>query len=614
MMKNVPIRPKRPGSPLRTIVIGRLSKPKDTDEQTEETIESSYAFAERFLADVYQGPLEIRHLGEQISGMVADRASILGAIELIESGQWDLVLAEDLSRIYRNPRHQYIFVQDCVDAGTRLICVADVLDTADDNWKMMLGAATLRHGLYVPDTRRRVRRTATHAFHRGGMVMKLKFGYRKLTREEAATGEFGPVGLRIAKRPELTKYLLEIRRRLMETRCPARVIEWLNKAQVPTGPYVKDGIWKLVILKSLLQDPILHGTRVFRRTVYNAVYRTGLYRRDPNPEPKTEDYPEFAHMTREEQESMLEAVGWEIDYRVTQPKRESPRKCVRRTQSIWPGQAATCAACEGPMLIYGDFLKCKKSLKEHGGVCWNHVQVDLQLTRDLLLQWLLEKLGAIPAAKAAMMDAAWEVIQVEHEEKCDERGRIENEIRQLKTQQANLSSAIALGGDLEGLVKHLEVTENQLAHWRGKLEAAASDAGDLAALPDRVVLEARAPEVLKLLLDTSYDFAGVIREFFPTFMIQPIQTLNSGQVYPRGRLAFCPSMLASDGGAATEVVFDLFRIPDPIRLKPQIVAARARVPRPTLRQIASELDTNECVEITLRNNPTGSCCRERVGH
>jgi len=71
--------------------------------------------------------MDIRCPTEQESGMVADRATVVEALSLVESGEWDLVITEDLSRIFRNPRHQYTFVQDAVDAETRVICVGDGL-------------------------------------------------------------------------------------------------------------------------------------------------------------------------------------------------------------------------------------------------------------------------------------------------------------------------------------------------------------------------------------------------------------------------------------------------------------------------------------------------------
>lgn len=184
-MRNVPLTPKVVGGPLRVIIVGRIS----TIHQPETNIQASYRYVEEYMARCYQGPLEIRHLGERASGMVAERQTIMEAMELIASGEWNLVIAEDLSRIFRNPRYQYMFVQDAVDAETRVICIADNLDTADEHWETMMGVACVRHGSVIPDTRRRVKRTATDSFHNGGIVQKVKFGYRKLNKEGAASGQ-----------------------------------------------------------------------------------------------------------------------------------------------------------------------------------------------------------------------------------------------------------------------------------------------------------------------------------------------------------------------------------------------------------------------------------------
>ena len=114
---NVPLIPRDPNGKLVVVVIGRISTP----DQDKENIDASYRVVKKYLAD-----------------------------------------------IYRNPRHQYNFVQDAVDAGTRVICIGDNLDTADENWEVSMGTAALRHGLFIPDTRRRIRRTATDSFHKGG--------------------------------------------------------------------------------------------------------------------------------------------------------------------------------------------------------------------------------------------------------------------------------------------------------------------------------------------------------------------------------------------------------------------------------------------------------------
>ena len=129
---SVPFQPKHPDGKLRAIVIGRIS----TEHQKEESIDASFRYVREYLARIYDGPAEIEYLGERASGMLADRATIRQAEELISSRRIDLVIAEDLSRIYRNPRLQYDFVQNAVDHGWRVICIADNLDTATDHWRL----------------------------------------------------------------------------------------------------------------------------------------------------------------------------------------------------------------------------------------------------------------------------------------------------------------------------------------------------------------------------------------------------------------------------------------------------------------------------------------------
>jgi DNA invertase Pin-like site-specific DNA recombinase len=116
-----PLIPKNPNAPLRVLVVGRIS----TTHQNIENIEASYRYVEEYLDRIYQGPKEMRHLGEQASGMRTDRGTIVEAEEEIATGTWDLVITEDLACLYRNPRHQYVFVQDAVDHDTRVICIGD---------------------------------------------------------------------------------------------------------------------------------------------------------------------------------------------------------------------------------------------------------------------------------------------------------------------------------------------------------------------------------------------------------------------------------------------------------------------------------------------------------
>ncbi len=120
-MVATPLVPKNPAGPLNVVAMGRIS----TVHQDIDNIEASHRYIQDYLSHIYKGPMQVTLLGEQASGMLTDRATIREAEDLVASGKVDLMIAEDLARIYRNPRHQYSFVQDCVDQGTRVICVGD---------------------------------------------------------------------------------------------------------------------------------------------------------------------------------------------------------------------------------------------------------------------------------------------------------------------------------------------------------------------------------------------------------------------------------------------------------------------------------------------------------
>jgi hypothetical protein len=572
-----PLIPKKPGGPLVAVVLGRLSKGKETIEDTEITIESSMAVAREFLSKMYKGPVEFHCLGEEMSGMIADRASILETYDLADSGKCDVVIIEELRCSYRNPRLQYEFAQNIVDMRVRLISIADSIDSECEDFDEMLAIATFRHGVVVPEARRRSRRTAKTKFHEGGMVFKVGFGYRKLTKEEAKSGEYGPVGLREAKVPEHTPIIHEMRRIFMETKSPATALAWLRKENISLGPYVIKGKWTRQHLKRLVCDPKLHGGRMFRRKIFTRIYRTGKFRRDSNPEPEQHYVPELAHMAREEQESMLAAVGWRIRWNDCDGTRPSPRRGIPRYKSVWPAYACQCGACKLPMVISGDHLRCPRCLKVNGRTCWNRVEVPLETLRQQVHAWLLKQFDSCPAARQAFVDAAWTEMQQRQRKSSTREEKLRAKLAELKTQIGNVKKAIRMGGKLKSLVGDLKQLEKKYRKLRAKLRKQPAD-GLTASCLTKEDVDSQLSAVLMRLMCKSYDFNQIMRQFFPEFVIIPVQALDTGQVHPRGKLRFVtdPSRPLEEPGNSVEVTFDLFTPPVHIGLLPKIRETYAR--------------------------------------
>jgi DNA invertase Pin-like site-specific DNA recombinase len=416
--------------------------------------------------------MEVTQLGEQASGMLTERATILQAEDLVASGTVDLVVAEDLARIYRNPRHQYNFVQDCVDIGTRVICIGDNLDTADENWEITMGAATLRHGLHIPDTRRRVRRTATHCFHKGGMVQKFRYGYRKLTREEAASGEHGPKDLRIIKRSECTPIIREMMNRILRGNRFAAVADWLNAEGIAPGPYVVSRRWSARLVVGLLDDPILSGTRTFRDSIYRPIFKTGKHKPVKNSKPEIAFYPELAHLSAEEHKTLRREIARrraEVRAKDAKPQRQG----MPRSRSIWPGRACRCGICGGLMYYIGAQLRCKNALPCNGQTCWNHVLVSAEFTRQRVVAWLVEHVESVPELRQAMLEIVWRQLERTSGGHMPRRD-LAREIASLERQAANLAVAIAEGGQMQALVQKLRAVEETLETTRAAQRSEAS--------------------------------------------------------------------------------------------------------------------------------------------
>lgn len=595
----VPLTPKDPRGPLRVLMLGRIS----TIHQDIENIRASYRYVEGYLNQIYKGPLHVKRLGERGSGMRTDRPSIVEAERDIETGTWDLVIMEELSRAYRNPRHQSAFVQDAVDAGTRVICIGDNLDTADEQWETSLLAATLRHGLVIPDTRRRVRRTAHHAFHRGQMVLKYRFGYRKLSKEEADSGRFGPRGLRIAKVPEATPTILEMCRRVRDGSTYTAVANWLNDEEIAPGPYSARKTWTGRLVQDLLRDPILHGTRSFGVVKSQPFFRTGKSKRRKNPDgPETEHHSELAHLSEPEHAELLQVMGRRAARRTRATGPDHPLYNRPRSQTIWPGQHPHCAICNAQMYrVDKDELKCRNAFIPGAVPCWNHVQVNCQIVRDKVIAVVMGHCDRVPEFRRALADAAWAELEVKRRRQSLTVCKLDDEIAELERRAANLAEAISQGGQLEALLKPLAAIERSLKDARQRRSDPMQAELLGLQLGTRADLDRHLEAALSQLAQTSFAFGDLMRRILPEFHIVPVQSVDSGQVRPRARFILRLSAFQDRASPAGDLVghagdvtgtIDLFEPPAYIRAIPACVAAKQADPGSSLNEIAAKTGYN----------------------
>ena len=519
--------PKNPNGVLYVLLIGRISTP----HQDLSNIEASFVPLRPLISELYDGEVQIKQLGERGSGMDPMRESIREAEDEIDSGIVDLVIMEDLSRAHRNMEYMFAFVFSAVDHCTRIIAPGDSLDTADDNWEAALASAAMRHGMTVPDARRRVRRTANFGFAGGGMVLKKPFGYRKLTKEEANGGLFGPKGLRIAKLPDCTPIILEMKRRVERGDSYPAVAAWLNSEGIPPGPCVKLGSWTGRLVNTYLRSALLSGTRTHRLVIYQRIFKTGKFKQKKNPSPEHMYYAELAHMSLQEQQAL-----WEImDARDPKKGKRPPhsRKGTARADTLWPGQHIVCPFCRD--LMYWNsptLLKCQNTLAGRRTTCWNQVLVNSEQIRQKLIPQLLAALSQRHGQLDHLIDSAWAEFERSVSVLNRRRSANEKQLGGLQKDAQRLAEAIAKQ-PLDTLIEQLSKTEQEIKKLKSELAHDQKQQEQETRFLSRDDIAARLLEALLELSRTSFEFRAVMREMFPEFYIQPVQALDTPQVHPR---------------------------------------------------------------------------------
>ena len=161
--------------PLDVLIHTRYS----TDEQSQSSIDGQINSCQRFLKANLPREYTLDQVNVEISGEVADRPGINQVWAGIKAHRWDVILAEESSRLYWHMTFASQFFDTAVDAGIRVICPTDSIDTADEDWPERLHAALGHHGRANHFTRRWIKRAQKNRWLSRAAMGPLAIGYRR---------------------------------------------------------------------------------------------------------------------------------------------------------------------------------------------------------------------------------------------------------------------------------------------------------------------------------------------------------------------------------------------------------------------------------------------------
>ncbi len=124
--------------PLRAAIYARYS----TDSQREQSIEDQFRVCERH-AERIEAAVASRYSDEAISGGTAQRPGYQAMLVAARNHEFDVIVAEDLKRLWREQAEQWRAIKELIDLGIHLVTVSGI-DSRQKNFEIVasvIGAA-----------------------------------------------------------------------------------------------------------------------------------------------------------------------------------------------------------------------------------------------------------------------------------------------------------------------------------------------------------------------------------------------------------------------------------------------------------------------------------------
>jgi hypothetical protein len=552
--------------PLRVLIQARFS----SEEQRQTSIDDQIASCQAFLvASLPKGhdpsQVNVEFIREpEISGELASRPGINEVWAGIAAHRWDLIIAEESSRLYRHHTKAGELFESAVDADIRIICPSDYIDTLDDDWPDRLHMCQMQHARSNFYTRLRIRRAHDGLWAKGAAVGNTVIGYKRRstvpsTETEPAKGPFFD-----EINEETAPVIREVFERIANSEPAWAVGEWLDSIAFAKASWARQAKWTAGNVNAIIRRTIYRGFETNRKKVAKRKLRTGKSEYVWNDEDKIQT--RVSEHLRIVPDWLWYKANEVVDRRrvFKKPVRGAghPLRSTTRDRKGLFSQILVCGVCGEPMYSYGaksgDY-RCSASAK---GKCWNRAYCMRERMQPAVLATVADAVLSLDGAREALL-ARVAQLHKQGGPAAAELKALEKEQRKLEAAVERLGAAIEDGeGAVASLSTRLAAREKDLAVVRSRLEELSKRAGHGEKLPGPAALlrhlesvkdglggdEGRAAVILRSLLD------GPIR-------VVPFMRIDGKKVVPRLEFtlklvgALPPAMagaLHGDGGASSE--------------------------------------------------------------
>ena len=113
---------------------------------------------------------------DNVSGYKFEREGLFKLLKMIESGECNVIIAKDLSRIGRHGALVQLFIEQCERAGIRVVAMEDY-DSNKQSDEMILGIKAWSNERLVKDTSAKIKKIIDHKQKDGTWLCAVPYGY-----------------------------------------------------------------------------------------------------------------------------------------------------------------------------------------------------------------------------------------------------------------------------------------------------------------------------------------------------------------------------------------------------------------------------------------------------
>lgn len=398
---------------------------------------------------------------QAISGSRTDRPGYRALLSAAETGAFDILLVDDLSRLSRDHIESAKTIRRLKYIGVRVIGVSDGTDTARDTYKLETGLRGLMSEFYLDDLAKKTHRglmgQALDGYSAGG----LPYGY---------VSTFDGKGHKRAIHPEEAKWVCYVFERYAAGATCRQIADELNRQGVSSP---RGGMWAHSALYpdrkgvGMLGNPIYVGRQVWNRTAWVKDPTTGRRRRTPRPPS------EWVIAEAPELRIVSDDLWAACEARARSAKRDTARKKEQGKGAGGGGPRylfsglLRCGVCGGAYIICNRTQYGCATNKDRGpSACSNSLKVRRSTIEEVLLVEVKESMLSDEAFQLFQKEVR-SLMKAERPDPTQTRRQLANARREVD----NLMAAIRAGIITPATKAGLQEAEERVAEAQESLRA-----------------------------------------------------------------------------------------------------------------------------------------------